>query len=161
MADYSEPYEFSPVPSALYVPSSCAPLSGSHYPNLGSGPAPFPGRPHLFLSHFASNCLLNGSVSLFFPAHSPLLAALPFLAAVLLQGTGALACAIGTRPRVRLSAAFYRVFIHFTLKSLLALSPATLSTPPPPLDSRLIRYCVRAPSVPDDTYMSPTPARRL
>ena len=66
-----------------------------------------------------------------------------------------------TRPRVRLSAVFSRVFSHFTLKSSLAVSPASYLRPRLLSDSCLIRYCVRAPSVPDDTYMSLTPALRL
>ena len=76
MEDYFESCGFSAKLCALYIPSACAPLSGSHSPNLGPEPASFPDHPHLCLPRLAYSCVLSDffcfSICLLLPSYSSL-----------------------------------------------------------------------------------------
>ena len=135
MEDYFESCGFSAKLCTLCIPSACAPLSGSHSPDLGPEPASFPDHPHLCLPRLAYSCVLNDFL-LFVLFTPPLLQflAFPFLSAALIRGSVVIfACAISYPTSCSPKRGLLTWFTRVSFKSSLALSPAALSTLPPPL----------------------------
>ena len=106
-----------------------------HSPNLGFEPASFPDHPHLCLPRLTFSCVLNDFL-LFVLFTPPLLQflAFPFLSAALIRGSVVIfACAISYPTSCSPKRGLLTWFTRVSFKSSLALSPAALSTLPPPL----------------------------